>query len=465
MTALEVTAEGVRGVFARQFTLTETQRITSAIARFLLEKGWVNGVLVGYDTRFMAEDFAERMVSILAGFLPVFRCLEPVTAPQIAFAVKRWNLSAGILVTASHNPADYQGLKMFTPEGAPVSPEEWKAVLSEEESGMNLPSSAIFPIESLSPAEEYLKNLLGQVEEPGRGGRAERPLKVVFDPLYGSGQAVGQKALQSMGVETSLLHNYRDVLFGGLTPDPTEGNLKELSGAVTSEEADLGVALDGDGDRFGVVDEKGAFIPQNWILGLLAYHLYSQRRLQGPLVRTIATTHFLNRLAAAFHQECVETPVGFHYLIQAMRSKNALMGGEENGGFGLRGYLASSDGLLAHLLLIELLLRESRPLSEILKEVHHTFGKLYSKRVDVHLASEEQGKLMARLREEPVLELLGNPLTEARDLQGVKFVFEGERWFLVRPSTTEPLLRIYMETPQQEELPLMEQKILTYLGL
>lgn len=462
---LEVTAEGVRGIFARQFTLAEAERITSALARFLLEKGWVNGVLVGYDTRFMAEDFAERMVSVLAGFLPVFRCPEPVTAPQVAFAVKRWSLSAGILVTASHNPADYQGLKMFTSESAPMPPEEWKAVISEEERGVNLPSSAVFPVEPLSPTEEYLKNLLGQVEEPGRGGRAVRPLKVVFDPLYGSGRNVGLKALQSMGVEISSIHHYRDVLFGGLTPDPTEGNLKELSEAVIKAGADLGVALDGDGDRFGVVDEKGNFIPQNWILGLLAYHLYSRRGLSGPLVRTIATTHFLNSLATAFHQECVETPVGFHYLIQAMKSKNALMGGEENGGFGLRGYLSSSDGLLAHLLLIELLRQESRPLSEILTEVRHTFGKFYSKRLSVHLTIKEQGELMARLREEPVLELLGRPLMEARDLQGVKFVFEGERWFLVRPSTTEPLLRIYMETPEQEELPRMEQKVLTYLGL
>lgn len=460
--ALEFTSEGFRGIIAKSFTFAAVEEIGRAIAAYLeAQAGGDRGVLLGHDTRFLSEEFAARAEQVLSERQKVVRLPGISPSPLVAFGVGHLGLAAGVMLTASHSPAEYHGIKVFTETGAPAAPEEMEAMMRVRagDAGAN---SRAGEGRVVNLEEPYLDAIASQVDV-SRIRRAG--YRAGLDPMYGAGTALAARLLDRLGVAAQVLHGERDVRFGGHHPEPVAGTMEDLGALVRKEGLDFGLALDGDADRFGVVDETGAFVPQNLLLGALAHHVYANRGMTGAAVRTIATSHFVDAVAAHFQQESLVAPVGFRYVANLVQNRGALLGGEENGAFTLRGHIPSPDGLFAMALFLDFLATENQKPREALDGLRERYGGFYTKRIDLHLPETECLAVMAWLRNEPILEFMGRSLVGAKDLQGVKYTYEGGRWFLVRPATTEPILRVYLESPVEDELPAMEREILGRLNI
>ncbi|HHW44600.1 MAG TPA: phosphoglucomutase/phosphomannomutase family protein, partial [Desulfotomaculum sp.] len=316
--------------------------------------------------------------------------------------------------------------------------------------------------EIIDPRPAYFNHVQTLVDL-GAIGRAG--LKVMVDPMYGAGIGYLEDLLGEHGVRVEVIHNRRDPLFGGGLPEPTGKSLGELRSLVLERQAHLGLALDGDADRFGIIDRDGSYIPPNQFLPLLYYHLLTAREQRGPVARTVATTHLLDRLARAFEQEVYETPVGFKYIGQHMLEKNCLLGGEESGGLSVRGHIPEKDGILAGLLAAEMVAVHGKGLGDLLEDIWSRFGRLYSERLDMHTSATGKERVLGLLKElnPPVL---GGLQVERRiAVDGIKLVLENGSWVLVRASGTEPLFRIYVEANSEEELHRLQQAMREMLGL
>jgi phosphomannomutase len=290
-------------------------------------------------------------------------------------------------------------------------------------------------------------------------------LKVVLDPSFGAGISVFEEIFKPLGVETLVINNYRDPYFGGDLPDPSPRRLKKLAEVVKRENAQLGLSLDGDGDRFGVVDEEGSIFNTNEMLSIIAYHLLKNKNEKGTLVRTVATTHLLDRIASSFGVDSKETPVGFKYIAKEMLEDNVLLGGEESGGLSLGKHLPEKDGLLASLLVAEVYAYEKKPLGKVLKEIWGKFGQLVSRRWDVPFPSQRRNEVVKLLERELPSQISGKKVEEVRRIDGVKAIFSDGSWFLMRPSGTEPLVRVYVESSSQKEVQEIASFALNYLSI
>jgi len=294
-------------------------------------------------------------------------------------------------------------------------------------------------------------------------GKAE--MRVVVDPLYGAGIGFLEEMLSGLGVRVDSLHNHRDPLFGGSLPDPSAAKLETLRDTVLREGAHLGLGLDGDADRLGVIDADGTYISPNQLLSLVYYHLVTSRGWSGPVARTVATTHLVDRIAADCGQEVVETPVGFKYIGQALMEHGCIVGGEESGGLSIRGHVPEKDGILAGMLAVEMVAAHGKSLKTLLEEVGDKYGRLYSERLDVHTGADRKPRIMENLRRLEPDSLAGQPVAGRFTVDGTKLVLESGAWVLIRASGTEPVFRIYTEAGSPAEVERIQNAVRNLTGL
>lgn len=442
---------GWRAVIADEFTFENVRKVVNAICCYLkTQKGYEGGtIIVGHDSRFMGEKFSEFASEIMArnGFR-VLSCTGPTPTPTISHAI-RWHSALGALnFTASHNPPEYQGIKFSTADGAPALPEITRAIEDLIRSGAEAEAKAGGSVEAFDPKEAYFADLRTKVRFEAirtAGGR------YAYDALWGTGRGYLNTLIADLGLEIETINDTRDVLFGGRSPEPSEEKLFELRERVTSKGLTLGLSTDGDADRFGVIDADGTFITANKLIALLADYLIESRGWKLGLARSVATSHLIDRVAEMHGVELHETPVGFKFIGELINKDAIVLGGEESAGLSIRGHYPEKDGILACLLAAEAVAERKSSLGEQLRDLYKKTGNLESERIGVKLNEEIAAKLKTKLSEDPA-EIAGRKIRGVNRMDGVKFLYENGSWMLMRPSGTEPMVRIYAESETREEL-------------
>jgi len=452
--------DGWRAVIADEFTFDNVELVSRAIAQYLknnsLDK---KGLFIGFDNRFLSEYFAEHSARILGAMgLKVLLSNTSVPTPLTAFMTLHNNLAGAIMITASHNPPEYNGIKFIPYYGGPADDEITKEIedslrqLTNKDAKYwqktDCPNNNI---EILSDFSSYKEKLLQIVDTDLI--MTVKP-KIALDTMFGAGSKIMPEILnESLNLNVKLFNNYRDPLFGGKLPDPAIENLTILKDFVISNNFDIGIALDGDADRFGVIDGKGIFISPNNIISLILYHLIkTQRFSKGDIaVRTVATTHLIDEICKKYNLRVLETPVGFKYICKAMLAGNVIIGGEESGGLSIKGHIPEKDGLLACLLLIEIqsyLIKNfgKMYLSEYMDKIYEEFGFYHNIRLDLEIPLEKKNKILAYFLNLKGKEISGVKVPDIIEKDGVKMVMGNGSWILVRPSGTEPLIRCYIES-------------------
>jgi len=453
---------GWRAILAEDFTLENVRVVMRAIARYVKRQREEATLIVGYDTRFLAETFARESARVLAEEgVDVLLCAEPVPTPVLAYAIVAERTQGGVNITASHNPPEYQGIKFSTADGAPALPEVTREIEQEVERIRRGESPGILPgkrrgvIRAYDPREDYLRDLATKVDFQTI---ARARLRVAVDPLWGTARGYLDRALQEAGCDVHLLHAHRDVLFGGGAPEPSAERLRTLREVVASGGFDLGVAADGDADRFGIVDRGGVFVTPNQILALLFDYLCETRPWEGGVARSVATSHQVDRAARRRGRPVYETPVGFKYIGELLKAGKILLGGEESAGLSIRGHYPEKDGILAALLVVESVARTGASVSEGLERLYAQDGRLWSGRIEIALTEPTRRRLQEKLQADPPADFFGRRLIQVNRTDGLKLLFDDSSWLLLRLSGTEPVARCYAEATTEADLEvLLEQ--------
>ncbi|MBD6616858.1 phosphoglucomutase/phosphomannomutase family protein [Komarekiella sp. 'clone 1'] len=453
--------DGWRGIIADDFTFPNVRKVARAIASYL-ETAYTKDrpVLIAYDTRFLADQFAHTAAQVLADLGWAVKITErDCPTPVIAYNARHLNSAGALMFTASHNPAPYCGIKYIPDYAGPATPEITDTIVANIEGASDdLPgSSSSGSISIFDPKPDYLKFIYTLLDVE-RIKNAQ--LKVKYDALYSTSRGYLDEILQHSSAHLESFHTWRDVLFGGGMPEPKGEQLVELVKAVRRDQADLGLATDGDSDRFGIVDEQGTVLTPNTVLLVLARHLIKNKGKSGAIVRTVATTHLLDNLAAKYGLPIYETPVGFKYIGEKMRETAVLIGGEESGGLSIIGHIPEKDGILADMLVAEAIAYEGKPLSQLVKEaVVEANGPLYNNRLDLHLTEPHKVAVIDSFTKNPPTEVAGIKVKEVGRKDGIKLYLEEGSWILLRPSGTEPLVRVYLETNSPEKLTKIAQEM------
>jgi phosphoglucomutase len=453
---------GWRAIIADDFTYANVQKVTESICSYLRKSfGTGNETLViGHDSRFMGEKFAAVAAEIARkkGFR-VLLCDHPTPTPTISHAIRHEKAVGGINFTASHNPPEYQGIKFSTADGAPALPEITKQIEALIENFAATEDFGGGSIENYDARPAYLEDLKTKI----RFDRiAASKANFAYDPLWGTGRGYLDRILRDYGLQVETIHDWRDVTFGGRSPEPGESHLDELRAAVSRDGCLLGLATDGDGDRFGVLDSDGSFIEPNKLIAILSDYLAESRNWQLGIARSVATSHLIDRVAASRGLKLYETPVGFKFIGELINKDEIILGGEESAGLSIRGHYPEKDGILACLLAAEAVAVRGKSLSQQLDELYEKVGRLESGRIGVKLTPEIAAKLKEKLALEPS-EIGGRKVEKINRMDGVKFIFADESWMLMRPSGTEPLVRIYAEANTQRDLEVLIEQGRNYL--
>ncbi|MFB2923116.1 phosphoglucomutase/phosphomannomutase family protein [Aerosakkonema funiforme] len=445
--------DGWRGIIADDFTFPNVCKVTRAIASYL-ESAYSKDrpVLIAYDTRFLADRFAHTAAQILAEIGWTVKIVDrDCPTPVIAYNAKHLNSAGALMFTASHNPAPYCGIKYIPDYAGPATPEITDTIVANIEGATDAPPSGSNSdkISTFDPKPAYLEFIYTLLDvERIRSAK----LKVKYDALYSTSRGYLDTVLQHSGCDLESFHTYRDVLFGGGMPEPKGEQLVELVDAVKKDGADLGLATDGDSDRFGIVDEQGNVLTPNTVLLLLARHLVKNKGKTGAIVRTVATTHLLDNFAAKYGLTLYETAVGFKYIGEKMRETQVLIGGEESGGLSIIGHIPEKDGVLADMLVAEAVAYEGKPLSQLVEEaIAEANGPLYNLRLDLHLDDAHKAAVIDSFTKNPPAEVATIKVKEVGRKDGIKLYLEEGSWVLLRPSGTEPLMRVYIETNSPEK--------------
>lgn len=448
---IEFGTDGWRGIIADDFTFPNVQRVTRAVASYL-ETAYNKDrpVLIAYDTRFLADQFARTAAQVLAELGWTVKIAErDCPTPVIAYNARYLNSAGALMFTASHNPAPYCGIKYIPDYAGPATPEITDSIVAKipnvaTSSSVNQSGQ----ISTFDPKREYLQSIYTLLDV-NRIRSAQ--LKVKYDALYSTSRGYLDVVLEHCGCAVEAFHTYRDVLFGGGMPEPKGEQLVDLVTAVKQDRADLGLATDGDSDRFGIVDDLGHVLPPNTVLLVLARHLIKNQGKTGAIVRTVATTHLLDHLAAKYGLEIYETPVGFKYIGEKMRQTTVLIGGEESGGLSIGDHIPEKDGILAAMLVAEAIAYEGKPLSQLVAEaLAEVGGPFYNGRLDLKL-DDAHTAIIESFTQHPPKEIAGFCVKEVSFKDGVKLYLEDGSWVLLRPSGTEPLMRVYLETNTKDK--------------
>ena len=440
---------GWRAIVADEFTLGNIRRAAAGIARYVASQPGAKTVLLGRDPRFLGEMFVAEAAKVLAlhGVTPVL-IPEAAPTPAIAYAVRERKTGGSINFTASHNPPEYNGIKYSTPDGAPALPEVTAQIEAEiralgEEAEKAPQAGGRFEEVDVKPS--YLKRLgeLVDFRAIQRSG-----MKVVFDPFWGAARGYSCHVLREHGVETATVHDYRDVLFGGHAPEPDGELLNACREKMKETGAAIGIATDGDADRFGVVDRDGTFLQPNYLIALLFDYLVETRGWKNGVAKSVATTNLINALAEKYQIPLYETPVGFKYIGELINEDKIAIGGEESAGLTIRGHVPEKDGILAGLLAAEMVAVRGKSLGEQLLALFDRVGSFYPHRENFRLTPEVKEKFTEKIRTDPA-ELGGRKVTQVVRTDGLKLILDDGAWVGYRLSGTEPVVRVYSEARRE----------------
>ena len=441
---------GWRAIIAEDFTFANVRLATAAIAEHVRSRNANATLIVGHDTRFFAEEFTRTAAEILREYgIRVLLCDGPTPTPVIAHEILQRKVDGAINFTASHNPAEYQGLKFTGPDGGPALPEvthdiEARAAKLGERAPAK-PSDK--PFEKIDPRNSYLERLAQLVNFKLLG---DAKLSVVTDALHGCAAGYLDRALSMHGVDVQALRTERDVLFDGSGPDVSEENLQPLRKAVLAKKAAVGLAADGDADRFGILDSDGTWMQPNHILGLLYDYLVETRGWKMPAARSVATSHLMDAVARFHGTTVVQTPVGFKYIGELIQKDKIAMGGEESAGMTIRGHVPEKDGILAGLLVAEMIAARRASLAEQLRALFKRVGReFWPQRANLHLPEDIKLETVNRLKAD-FSTFLGRRVKSLDRTDGLKMEFADGSWVLLRLSGTEPLMRVYTEAATLE---------------
>lgn len=449
---------GWRAIIGDEFTKANVQLLTAAVARKLKDEGSADrSFVIGYDRRFLSQEAAQWAAEVMAA--EGVHCMvigREAPTPLVMFTVKYYGLPYGFAVTASHNPAVYNGVKVFTAGGRDAEQEVTEDIERYIAAIEDAPVAAI-PyeeglrtglIEVIDPMNVYVDSIIRAINMDAI--RAKR-LKVALDPMYGVSRTALQTILITARCDVDVIHERRDALFGGRLPTPSSKTLASLQAFVGENGCDIGIATDGDADRLGVIDDKGQFLHPNQILVLLYYYLLKYRGWRGPAVRNLATTQLLDRIAADFGEQCFEVPVGFKHISSKMQETGAVIGGESSGGLTVRGHIRGKDGIYAAALLVEMLAVTGKRLSELYEEITARYGSLVMVERDYKFTQEKKERILQTLMRDKLLPDFPVPVEKLSYVDGCKVYFGDKGWLSCRFSGTEPLLRIFCEMENEAQ--------------
>lgn len=450
--------DGWRAAIAEAYTYENVRIVAQATANFLKDRGQAGDpFVVGYDMRFASEFFAASVAEVLAANdIHVLLASEAAATPAVSYSILTHKAAGAAMITASHNPWTDNGYKYKPEYAGSADPETVSAIEQQAEAvftehsvrRMDLGDAlSRGTVEHFEVAPGYLQRL-AEIVDPGPIRASD--LKVVVDPMYGAGMGYLPHLLSEGSLQLWELNNYRNPYFGGVNPEPIAVNLGKLMAAVPERGADVGLALDGDADRFGLVDEKGNFINQLLVYGLLIMYLLEKKGWRGAIVKSVSTTSLANRLGEKYGVDVIETPVGFKYIGPAMREHDAMIGGEESGGYAFRGHIPERDGSLAAMYVMEMLQAYGMPVSKIVEHLQEEAGPSYYERIDVRFPEEKREEVYGRFAGEHPAELAGEKIDHVQTLDGYKYFLTDGSWLLVRSSGTEPLIRLYTEATSPE---------------
>ncbi len=437
--------DGWRAVIADEFTFENVVKLSQAVADYI---GQGRKIVIGYDTRFMSDKFAERCAEVMvANGIKVILSDRPCSTPMVSFTIKDKKLFGGIMITASHNPPQFNGFKYKAEYAGPAEVEltdKFESLLGKN------------PVKAMSIEEAKVKNLAEVYDFSKKWvefvkGYIDFSLikkakySIVVDSMYGASGGFVAPFFESMGIKTLALHAERNPGFGGTAPEPIEKNLKELISVMKKGKSDLGIALDGDVDRVGIVRPDGVFMNAHQVLSHIILHLVEDKKWKGAIVKTVALTFLIDSIAEKHKIKLYETPVGFKHICKLMREEDILAGGEESGGFGFKNYVPERDGILAGLLILEMMAFRKKSLTQIMKETEKEYGKFCYKREDCEYPEEKKKTLFENLNKNTPKKLAGVDVKEFSTKDGAKLIAKDGSWLLYRLSGTEPILRIYVE--------------------
>jgi phosphomannomutase len=457
--------DGWRAVISDSFTFENVRLVAQAIADAVDSGSWTNGtvfttppephtMVVGFDTRFLSDRYATEVARVLAanGYT-VYLAQSDAPTPVISYAVKNLRAIGGVMITASHNAPRYNGIKLKSALGNSALPEQCRRVevyLNDNEERGRGPNLMDFEhareqglIRKFNPIPAYYEHVRTLIDFDLI---AENPQKFVIDSMYGSGRGVIRGILQGSGCEIQEIRGEMNPGFGGMHPEPIARYLTPLAGAIGTGMGNFGLATDGDADRIGAMDERGNFVDPHKIMALALRHLVEKRGLTGAVVRTVSTTRMIDRLAKQYGLKLYETPVGFNHIADYMMKEDILIGGEESGGISFKGHIPEGDGPIMGLLIVEMIAAAKTSLYEMVEDLQKSVGPVFYERTDLRLkAPVAKDKMTQKLQDEAPQTIGGEKVAEVSVKDGVKYILADDSWLLIRPSGTEPVLRVYAE--------------------
>ena len=467
---------GWRAIIGDEFTKANIQILAKAMARKMKAEGVEKeGIVIGYDRRFLSKETIYWSCEIFAQEgIKVLFINRSVPTPLVMFYVMKYNMPYGMMVTASHNPAIYNGIKVFTAGGRDANEEQTKdiekyiAQIESEYKGQPLPTISYEEAKKkglvleFNPLNEYLDAIIDSVDMKKI---REAGLHIAVDPMYGVSLTSLKTILLTARCDVDIINERHDTLFGGRLPAPTMNTLRALQTYVIDHNCDIGLATDGDADRIGVIDDKGRYLHANDILVVLYYYLVKYKGWKGSVVRNVATTHMLDRLAESFGETCYEVPVGFKHISAKMQETGAILGGESSGGLTVRGHINGKDGVYAAMLLVEMLAVTGKKLSQIFDDISKEYGTIHMEERDYKMTPKRKQEILHMIMEEKMLPEFNVPVDKISYRDGCKVYFQNGGWIIARFSGTEPLLRIFCEMPEEKDAKMLCETFETFLNI
>ncbi|MGN0366337.1 MAG: phosphoglucomutase/phosphomannomutase family protein [Suilimivivens sp.] len=449
---------GWRAVIGDEFTKENIQILAKALADKMRAEGVTEkGIVLGYDRRFLSKEAMQWAGQVFAREgITAYLINKSAPTPLVMFYVMKHEFPYGMMITASHNPAIYNGIKVFTAGGRDADETQTADIERYIQDVTDIPPEEMEYdeavqkglIQEIYPLNEYLDNIIAAVDMDQIRNAG---LKVALDPMYGVSETSLKTILLTARCDVETIHERHDTLFGGKLPAPTATTLRTLQNYVIDKKCDIGVATDGDADRIGVIDDTGRFLHPNDILVLLYYYLVKYKGWKGPVVRNICTTHMLDKVAERFGEKCYEVPVGFKHISAKMYATDAVIGGESSGGITVRGHIKGKDGIYAAALLVEMIAVTGKKLSQIVKDIEDECGTIFMEERDYKFNQEKKDRIKKVLLEDKKLPELPFEIEQVSYLDGSKVYFANGGWVVARFSGTEPLLRIFCEMPTARE--------------
>lgn len=461
---------GWRAIIGDEFVRTNIEAVAAALSQIMIQENVAHkGIVIGYDRRFLSKQSSRWLSQVFAGHgIKVYLVDKEAPTPIIMYAVKQYETPYGMAVTASHNPADYNGIKVFTKGGKDSDVLVTERIEHKVEQGLTYETvefeEAIRSgqVEIITPYNDYIDTILHMLDVDSI---RKKGLKILLDPMFGVSKTSLQTILMSARCEVDVINDRHDTMFGGQLPSPSAATLTKLSDITVKKGYDLGIGTDGDADRLGIIDENGAFIHPNKIMALLYYYLLQYKGLKGSVVRNLATTHLLDAIAIDHGQVCHEVPVGFKHVSSKMAETDAIIGGESSGGLTVKGHVNGKDGIFAAGILVEMISVTGLRLAQMLEEIEGKYGSYEMVEANLAFHPKEKDRLLHLLYEEKGLPAFGLSIKEVSYLDGVKVYFENDGWLIARFSGTEPLIRIFAEQSTSKEADELVAIMKDFLGI